>query len=160
LADAGYRGFVGGIIRNDPEFLLGRAGQVPFVASMVSHSQQCMLHGDCHRRTGSEVYRRSFANHLRARSIFGYLDHPFSARYQYGWDGEEQRREAHGELLQVFRSETDLWKPNLADCLAFLCKRAATRVELTANGRLRVHGPGSDRLPPVAVRWKGQTLAA
>jgi hypothetical protein len=49
LADCGYQGFVGGIIANDPEFLIGRAGRVPFAqAQIVSHSAQCMLHGDCY----------------------------------------------------------------------------------------------------------------
>jgi glyoxylate reductase len=98
LADAGYKGVVGGIIHNDPELILGRAGRLPFIEPpMVSHTQQCMLHGDCTARYGGAVepYLESFDNHLAAGAIFGYLDHPFSEEYQYGWSSEEARLDAH-----------------------------------------------------------------
>ena len=42
LAKAGYTGVVGGIINNDLEYCLGRAGVVPFADGLVSISQQSM----------------------------------------------------------------------------------------------------------------------
>lgn len=164
LAAAGYAGFVGGIIHNDPEYLLGRAGQVPFCPTpLISHSQQCMLHGDCYHRYGNSVapYCQSFSQHLEAGSLFGYLDHPFSATYQYGWHSEAERLAAHAELIGFIQARDRIWYPNLAQCLDFVRKRSQIQVGVDAAGQLRV---GCDRpslpahLPSVAVGWRGQTI--
>lgn len=177
LADAGYRGFVGGIIANDPEFLLGRAGQVPFVESpLVSHSAQCMLHGDCFERYGRDVgpYQESFDNHCRARSIFGYLDHPFSDRYQYGWSDETTRIAAHRRLLDHIGRTSDVWRPSLAGALDFLSRRNQVRLHVEGDGRLAWDGlpddgtPRTERATPTQrgarlamnICWKGRNVAA
>lgn len=48
LAGAGLEGFVGGIIANDPEALVARGGLLASShLGVITHSQQCMLHGDC-----------------------------------------------------------------------------------------------------------------
>ncbi len=161
LADAGYKGFIGGIIHNDPEFLLGRAGQVPFVAKdVVSHSQQCMLHGDCYHRYGNslEVYKSTFDNHVKAGAIFGYLDHPFSDSYQYGWTSETERLEAHRTLTNYVLSFANLWQPNLDQCLDFLYKRSTVRLGLGPHDRLEVESPARDGLPPVKVIHNGRSI--
>lgn len=161
LADAGYDGFVGGIIRNDPEFLLGRAGQAPLVSRLIAHSQQCMLHGDCcSTDLGQQIILSSFDNHLRGQAIFGYLDHPFSERYQYGWATESARLRVHAALLSRMRSEADIWWANLDQCLGFLCKRNATTLTLDSEKNLHVSGPEADDLPAVAVTWRGRSFAA
>lgn len=174
LADAGYQGFVGGIIHNDPEYLLGRAGQVPFFEgpegvglnqrSLISHSQQCMLHGDCYHRYGNAIapYCESFTNHLKAGSIFGYLDHPFSTAYQYGWSSEEERLAAHAELIRFIQSHGNIWFPNLVQCLDFIRKRDQVQVMVDGQDHLQIAFRPSDDLPPdlpsVAVGWRGETI--
>ncbi len=157
MADAGIRAFVGGIIHNDPEYLLGRAGRVPFMeGTVVSHSQQCMLHGDCYHRYGNtaEPYIRSFNNHVASRSIFGYLDHPFSAQYRYGWHSEEERMGVHRELLDHICSHDGLWWCNTAQCLSFLLKRDTAEVHVEKDG-LRVMSQATEGLPGLAVEYRG-----
>ena len=163
LADTGYAGFVGGIIANDPEYLLGRAGQVPFIEnSMVSHSAQCMLHGDCFERYGRTVdaYQESFDNHRAARSIFGYLDHPFSSRYQYGWTDEPTRLQAHRDLLAHIGRAADVWRPNLRAMFDFLRRRNAVNLHVENGGQLRWDGAkaasGNGRTPHLTACWKGR----
>ncbi|MGB7088366.1 MAG: hypothetical protein WBD47_22615, partial [Phormidesmis sp.] len=133
LADAGYLGFVGGVIHNDPEYLFGRSGQVPLCdRPLISHSQQCMLHGDCYHRYGDSVapYQESFAHHLKSGCLFGYLDHPFSSGYQYGWHSESERISAHAELITSIQSHENIWFPNLVQCLEFARKRSLLQVEV------------------------------
>ncbi|PMS36903.1 polysaccharide deacetylase [Trinickia symbiotica] len=106
LADAGYAGCIGGIIRNDPEFLLARAGALAEMQDgFIGHSQQCMLHGDCMLADGDplSVFKQAFDFAYETNTFFGYLDHPFSPRYQYGWRTEEQRIRAHEELIAYIR---------------------------------------------------------
>ena len=160
LVQAGYKGLVSGIIHNDPEFLLSRAGQVPFIEEpFVSHSQQCMLHGDCYHRYGNsiDVYKASFRNHLKAGAIFGYLDHPFSEAYQYGWTDEDERLRAHQALLDYLQSFPNLWRPNLNQCLDFLLKRNSVRIGLDPHGRLCCEPLPRDNLPPVRIIHNGNS---
>jgi hypothetical protein len=162
LADCGYDGFVGGIIANDPEYLLGRAGRVPLAPRpMVSLSSQCMLHGDCYHRYGNsiDVYCRSFDEHRAAGSTFAYLDHPFSPRYQYGWKDEDERLKAHEQLIDHIQSKGSIWWPNINQSLDFLRARDAALVEIGPGGKLSVqYSPGVDRMP-LSIRWKGQQFA-
>jgi hypothetical protein len=162
LADGGYQGFVGGTIHNDPEFLLGRAGRVPFVKkSMVSHSQQCMLHGDCYHRYGRSIqpYKESLSLHLRAGAIFGYLDHPFGPEYTYGWDSEAERLEAHEQFLEHIRAVDGLWWCSLAEALDFLVQRDSARLWLADSGEVMlVHDRGRSVQLPSAT-WKGKICA-
>jgi hypothetical protein len=162
LADAGYRGFVGGSIRDDPEFLMGRAGRVPFVKRpLISHSQQCMLHGDCYHRYGNtiEPYKESFELHVRAGSFFGYLDHPFSLAYQYGWLSEEERLSVHEALIDHILSVERIWWCSLQQCLDFLVQRDSCNLSVDESGKVhfRCNEILSDRQP--AAMWKGEILA-
>jgi len=162
LADAGYRAFIGGIIHNDPEFLLGRAGQVPMVKKkLLSHSQQCLLHGDCFHRYGNstEVYQESFINHMAAGSIFGYMDHPFSKEYCYGWKDEEERIRAHQELLNFVPRQGKIWRCNINQCLDFLVMRDSVRVFVEEN-KLNLKYHKMESMPPLAVRWRGELFEA
>lgn len=108
LTDAGYSGCVGGIIRNDPEFLIARGGDLAGLpAGFIGHSQQHMLHGDCMLADGDPlfVFKQAFDRARETRSLFGYLDHPFSERYQYGWADEASRVFAHQNLISHIRSK-------------------------------------------------------
>jgi hypothetical protein len=161
LADNGYEGFVGGIIANDPEYLLGRAGRVPFVTRpIVSLSTQCMFHGDCYARGDKsiDVYRESFDQHMTAGATFGYLDHPFSPRYQYGWSDEATRLAAHGELIEHIGKRPEIWWANLNDVLDFLRQRDDVRIQMGANGQPAVERPAGGR-KTFSILWKGRQFA-
>lgn len=128
LADAGFAGCVGGIIHNDPDFLMARSGIPPGSGwGFIGHSQQCMLHGDClHPGTDPlRIYREAFDIAKAGGSFFGYLDHPFSERYAYGWTSEEQRARAHREFIAHIRDTGGrvLWA-NAEDTMDFLTDRA------------------------------------
>lgn len=129
LEDALYDGFVGGIIANDPEYLMARGGVVPFAEKIISHSQQCMLHGDCllHEAEDSlRVYKEAFDIAVKSNTFFGYLDHPFSPRYQYGWKTETQRIDAHMALIHYMQSNSDVLFVNENDCLGFMVDKSNT----------------------------------
>lgn len=156
LRDAGIRGFVGGIICNDPELLLARAGQVPFVEGIVSHSQQCMLHGESFHEAGNSLaaYEQAFTQALETKTFFGFLDHPFS-NYWYGWDSEEERLDAHSRYLKFIGSHQGIWKASLVDALRFVDMKASVRVE-SQGGAHRVTLPYDTRfegLPGVTVSY-------
>ena len=136
LARAGYRGFVGGTISSHPEYLMARGGVVPHgPRGFVSHSQSCMLHGDCMLQAGDpiSVYRQAFCSAQANGQFFGYLDHPFSERYSYGWTSEGERRRIHGDLLdfmdaQCARAGTPLLFVSEATCLDFMLEKADTSI--------------------------------
>lgn len=132
LADAGYDGCIGGIIRNDPEFLLARGGSLAGLPdNFIGHSQQCMLHGDCLLRTDDPiaVFKSAFAHAKETRTLLGYLDHPFSERYQYGWLDEAARIAAHRDFIAHIRRDA----PNTLflsenDAMDFLRLKSACEV--------------------------------
>ncbi|PZV09184.1 MAG: hypothetical protein DCF32_02965 [Leptolyngbya sp.] len=164
LSDAGYLGFVGGIIHNNPEYLLARSGLAPLCeAPIISHSQQCMFHGDCYHRYGNSVapYCESFTHHLRAESIFGYLDHPFSSSYQYGWNSESERLLAHASFLKFVKAHGDIWFPNLVECLEFVRKRSLLRLSIDKDQLIQASWHSAEvplkATPPLQVRWRGKT---
>lgn len=123
LADAGYHACVAGIIQNDPDFLMARAGYGPDdEGRIIGHSQQCMLHGDCMLAAGDplRIYKEAYDIAKRSKTFFGYLDHPFSERYAYGWPNEESRLVAHADLILYMKSSGKILSANQSDSLAFL----------------------------------------
>lgn len=109
LCDEGYRGCIGGIIRNDPEFLMARGGELESTpVGFIGHSQQCMLHGDCMLHEGDPlaVYKQAFDQAHETGTLFGYLDHPFSDRYSYGWASEKSRTSGHLEFIGHIRKKS------------------------------------------------------
>lgn len=159
LADAGYRGCIGGIIRNDPEFLLARGGHLAGLPEgFVGHSQQCMLHGDCMRADGDPlaVYKQAVDLACETRSLFGYLDHPFSARYAYGWPDEGTRIRAHRDFVAYIRGRaaSPLFLAE-EDGLDFLRAKAAVRVVRDAAG-FRLLPPSAPTTLPLAIEHRGK----
>ena len=161
LADAGYRGCVGGIICNDPDFLTARAGMPPASgAGFIGHSQQCMLHGDCLLGDGDplRIFKQAFDVARNGGAFFGYLDHPFSERYAYGWLDEAQRVNAHKAFIDHIRqSGGRICWANENDAMDFLSDRSQT-VLTPANEGFRVERTA--RLSPwsLSVRYRGQTI--
>ncbi len=137
LCDAGYLGCIGGIIRNDPEFLIARGGELAHLPrGFVGHSQQSMMHGDCMLANGDPlaIFKQSFDRASETRTLFGYLDHPFSNRYQYGWSDEESRAAAHKDFITYIR-EKSAQPIFLDECqtLDFLRSRAAIQFSREGN---------------------------
>ena len=137
LADAGYKGCIGGIIRNDPDFLMARAGLAPGSADgFIGHSQQCMLHGDCVLE-GTEplaIFKQAFDMAKAGGAFFGYLDHPFSPRYQYGWLSEAQRITMHREFISYLKLSDNILFCNQTDALDFLSDKAAIELTMQSDG--------------------------
>ncbi len=133
LCDAGYLGCIGGIIRNDPEFLIARGGNLANLPDgFIGHSQQTMLHGDCLLVDGDPlaIFKQAFDQALATRTLFGFLDHPFSPRYKYGWKDEQSRIAAHQVLIEYIR--TTARRPlfmNECQAMDFLRNRAAIRIK-------------------------------
>jgi hypothetical protein len=157
---AGYGGVVGGLIAGEPQYLISRAGALPFFTRpFISHSQQCMLHGDCLAGQGDPlaVYKAAFGNARRGHSIFAYLDHPFSPRYSYGWASEAERSARHGELLAFFEAESErLLFMSENECLDFIGMRSGCAVVWAADGRgFTIEGPSGGRFA-LAVGYRGQ----
>ncbi|PTB21162.1 polysaccharide deacetylase [Trinickia symbiotica] len=164
LADAGYEGCIGGIIRNDPEFVLARGGELAGLPSgFVGHSQQCMLHGDCMLSAADAltVFKRAFDLAYETRAMFGYLDHPFSERYQYGWRDEAVRIEAHEQFILYMKNKAA--KPlfvNEEVALDFLRHKSTIQVVGDRQG-FRIQAPPADLTPfAVGVEFRGAYLEA
>ncbi|HEF5153985.1 polysaccharide deacetylase family protein [Burkholderia multivorans] len=160
LADAGYEGCIGGIIRNDPEFLIARGGELAGLPSgFVGHSQQCMLHGDCMLASDDPlaVYKQAFDFAYQTRTLFGYLDHPFSERYQYGWRSEAQRIDAHEQLVAYIRAKArkPLFMTEEA-ALDFLAARAGICIVADGDGMYTCVPTGARSPFTLGVEWRGE----
>lgn len=137
LADAGYAGCIGGIIRNDPDFVLARAGAIPGTGhGFIGHSQQCMLHGDCVLEgfDPMAVFKQAFDMAKAGGAFFGFLDHPFSPRYQYGWLTEAQRLDFHRDFLAYIRKSGTVLFCNESDAMDFLGQRAGISIASIEGG--------------------------
>ncbi|WP_345813079.1 polysaccharide deacetylase family protein [Paraburkholderia sp. PREW-6R] len=163
LADGGYIGCVGGIIRNDPEFVLARGGELAGMPhGFIGHSQQCMLHGECMLAEGDAlaVFKQAFDQAFQTGTLFGYLDHPFSPRYAYGWPDEPTRVAAHRAFLDYLstRASKPLFLHEEA-ALDFLLQRSRVQVRET-GGAFSVTLPdryGADGLQ-VGIEYKRRLL--
>ena len=111
LDAAGYKGFVSGIIANDPQYILARGGKVSGELNIISHTQQCMLHGDCGigNSVDASIYKQQFDQAKKANVLFGCLDHPFSTGYQYDWNSEAERISMHAELVNHVQQSTTVF---------------------------------------------------
>lgn len=106
LADVGYDGCVGGIISSNPDFLIARGGLLSDMnAGFVGHSQQVMLHGNCilDSYRPLQIYEQSFDYAYESQTLYGFLDHPFSDRYQYGWQNEASRIKTHQNFIRYIK---------------------------------------------------------
>ena len=163
LSHSGLVGCIGGNIASDPAFNLARGG-VPSgsAAGFVGQSQQCMLHGDC-LLDGPQpmaIYVEAARLAHQSGSLFGYLDHPFSPRYQYGWADEAERIAAHMTLIDAIAALAEAPLHLSADAaLDFSALRS--RVRVTREGDIyRVATPQLPAsLPPPVLELGGQRVA-
>lgn len=160
IEEAGFKGVVSGIIHNDPEYLLGRAGHVPFTqGKIVSISQQSMLHGDCYAQQGEnvDVHVQAFEAQYAARGIFGYLDHPFSDRYQYGWRNKAQRLGAHKKLVDAMRAHEGVLFWNQRQCFEWVRMLSGIRLSVCGDSLTAKGVPENLQFRPCA-RYQGRTV--
>ncbi len=158
LVRAGIDGFVGGIICNDPEYLMARGGGVPFSEGIISHSEQCMFHGDCvHPNQDSlQIYFEAIENALKTETFFGYLDHPFS-NYHYGWKSEDDRLQAHSRFLNYIDKKEGIWKASLKDTLDFLWDRANAAMNLSGDRITVTYRAKRRSNQGLKARWRGKS---
>jgi hypothetical protein len=168
LAREGYQGFIGGTIACHPEYLMARGGIVPCGPDgFISHSQSCMLHGDC--LLGDDdplrIYKKAFCNAKDTGQFFGYLDHPFSERYTYGWANETERLKAHGDFLDFMmaecaRADASLLFVNEETCLDFMLEKSAADIlfdsECGTFSVSRTHAAGL----PLSIGYEERVVAA
>ena len=166
LARAGYDGFIGGSIASDPEYLMARAGVPPFGPSgIVLHSQSCMLHGDC-MLDGSDplsVFKQAFQLALRGREFFGYLDHPFSERYAYGWPSEEDRLDAHAAYLSFMEDECSdgpLLFVNEDLCMRFIKEKSTALIRYEENSGEYAISRTEAAGFPLSIGYRGEIVMA
>lgn len=121
LMKSGLKGFVGGIIHNDPEMLFFGAKTLDENTGFFMHTQQSMMHGQTYEEQSEslEVFFESFRLHTLGQRMYAFLDHPFSS-YWYGWKSEEQRLKAHQDLLNHINNQGKVWKASLVDAMDFL----------------------------------------
>ena len=163
MADAGLTGFIGGIICNDPEYLLARGGEVPFTSQgFISHSQQCMLHGECMLQEGDQlqVFKQSFDIAKQGKSLFGFLDHPFSLRYAYGWTSENDRCVAHNDFIDYMNSTGKVLYLTEVQVLDWIVLKDSVELYLDDKGNITAEwNPRlvENRLPE--VRYQNKTVS-
>ena len=157
LYAADYKGFIGGIICNDPQYLISRGGKIVDAIDIISHSQQCMLHGDCLLKSVSDmlvVFKQSVNYAVNSGASFGYLDHPFSDRYQYGWDSEEQRLSVHLDWIKYLKALGKVIFENEVNLLEHIRKKSQTLIWL--DGSIVKSKVESDITGyPLAYEYKG-----
>ena len=132
LADAGYLGCIGGIVNSDVDFIMARSGRpVKSALGFIGHNQQCMLHGDCMLAMGDplKVYKEAFDIAKKSQTLFGYLDHPFSARYNYGWVDENERIKKHRDFITYMKQGEKTLFINEHEAMNFLYDRANIEIE-------------------------------
>jgi len=117
-----------------------------------------MLHGDC-LLDGADpltVYRQAFDLARSSRTFFGYSDHPFSERYQYGWLDEQQRLQAHADFIRHMRSCGRVLFANEADALDFLRDRNSVGVRQGPTGFTLQPSPAAQNKWRVTVEYGKQ----
>lgn len=162
LARADYAGCIGGIVNCDPEFFIARGGELyDCPQGFVGHSQSCMLHGDCLLDEGDPlaIYKQAFDIAKRGRALFGFLDHPFSPRYAYGWQSESDRVKAHEDFIRYIRTQGNILFLNENDAMDFIRDKSAIYLSLDLEGYVQYQLP--DRMKfEVMIEYKGELIKA
>ena len=154
---SGYKGFIGGIICNDQQYLISRGGKAAASLDIITHSQQCMLHGDCLLETGGDLlatFKQCVTYTVNSGAAFGYLDHPFSERYQYGWSSEDQRVSVHLGWIEYLKSFGSVLFVNENELLEYIQKKSNAKIWLK-DGVIRSVFENNLSCYPLACEFKG-----
>ena len=106
LDEMQFKGVVAGISSSHHEFLITKGGVFHKELNILLHSQQCMLHGDClssQRKIDDYLY--SFSLFSKLGFSIGFLDHPISPRYDYGWGSKDRQVNTHREIIDFLLKE-------------------------------------------------------
>ena len=64
-----------------------------------------MLHGDCLTKSRKiDNYLETFFNSYQLGFSTGFLDHPISERYDYGWGSSKRQVNAHKKIIEFLLS--------------------------------------------------------
>ena len=103
------------------------------------------------------VFKTAFDNAKAGRSFFGYLDHPFSDRYSYGWQSETQRSAMHEQLVAYIKQSGNVLFCNQEDAMDFLLEKSELTTR-TQNGGFYIAPPTLRTARwPIAVEYAGMT---
>ena len=92
---------VSGICSSHHEFLIMKGGSINENLNIILHSQQCMVHGDCITDKRSiDDYLNNFYLFSQIGYSMGFLDHPISKRYDYGWNNQQRQINAHKQIIE------------------------------------------------------------
>lgn len=89
---------------------MARGGSIANInENFIGHSQQVMLHGDCilDSYRPLQIYEQSFDYAYESQTLYGFLDHPFSDRYQYGWQDEASRIKTHQDFIHYIKTKAE-----------------------------------------------------
>lgn len=106
LEEMKFKGVVAGISSSHHEFLTARGGLIDKEFNILFHSQQCMLHGDClspQRKIDDYLY--AFSLYSKLGFSIGFLDHPISQRYDYGWGSKDRQVNSHKKIIEFLLKE-------------------------------------------------------
>ena len=101
LDEQNYKGVVAGICSSHHEFLIVKGGSINDKLNILLHSQQCMVHGDCLTKKRSlDDYLNNFNYFSKIGYSVGFLDHPISKRYDYGWNEPQRQINIHKQIIE------------------------------------------------------------
>ena len=101
LNQQNYKGVVAGICSSHHEFLIVKGGTINKELNILLHSQQCMVHGDCLTEKRSlDDYLNNFYYFSKIGYSVGFLDHPISKRYDYGWKEPQRQINTHKQIIE------------------------------------------------------------
>lgn len=131
LHDLNLKGLVGGINKNYPQDISFRSGFYSKELKVLLNNQQCMMHGDIHPLSDKiDNYKKSFLISYKNKRAFGYLDHPFSERYSYGWKNEKLRLRTHRNFLKFMKKKSNIIFLNQNDFMNFLYTRSQINITM------------------------------
>jgi len=131
LKKAKIKGIVGGIALDAYQSSLSfRTGFYKKNNKIILNNQQCMLHGDISPTLKKiEIYKKSFLISYLNQRAFGFLDHPFSKRYSYGWKNEEYRKTIHQKFIRFIKKKGKILFLSQNDFLNFLYYKSNLRIK-------------------------------
>ena len=101
LNELEFKGIIAGISSSHHEFLIVKGGSIHEKLGILVHSQQCMIHGDCLTKARKiDSYLDGFSLYSKLGFSTGYLDHPISKRYDYGWINSERQIKTHQQIIE------------------------------------------------------------
>ncbi len=101
------------------------------------------------------IFKQAFDQARAGRTFFGYLDHPFSERYQYGWSSESHRIVIHQDFITYIQQSGNVLFCNEDDAMDFLRQKASVNFKSEDEGyRVNIE-PEYYPKWPIAIEYAG-----